>query len=68
MAMAKKKAERSDVPATAEDKVTRHARIELPDDDYQRLKAAADRFHLSVSGYIRMAVMERIERDETPKR
>ena len=39
-------------------------RIELPDDDHQRLKAAADRYHLSVSGYIRMAVMERIERDE----
>ena len=42
----------------------RHARIELPDDDYQRLKAAADRFHLPVAAYIRMAVMERIERDE----
>ena len=61
--MAKKKAETKKVPVTAEP-TTRHARIELPDDDYQRLKAAADRYHISVAGYIRMAVMERIERDE----
>lgn len=42
----------------------RHARIELPDSDYKRLKAAADRYHISMAGYIRQAVMERIERDE----
>ncbi len=52
------------MPATAEEKVTRHARIELPDDDYQRLKACAGRYHLSVAAYIRQATMERIERDE----
>jgi hypothetical protein len=66
--MAKKKAERKQVPATAEEKIVRHARIELPDDDYQRLKGAADRFRISVSAYIRMAVMERIERDETSRK
>jgi len=65
--MAKKKTEPKPMPATAEP-TTRHARIELPDGDYQRLKAAADRYHISVAAYIRMAVMERIERDETPKR
>lgn len=61
--MAKKKADPK-VPATSAEPVTRHARIELPDDEYQRLKRAADRFHLSVAGYIRMAVFERIEADE----
>jgi hypothetical protein len=62
--MAKKQAGRKEVPAIPEDKVMRHARIELPDEDYQRLKGGADRYHISVSAYIRMAVMERIERDE----
>jgi hypothetical protein len=61
--MAKKSAGTRKAPATAEATV-RHARIELPDDDYQRLKASADRFRLSVSAYIRQAVMERIESDE----
>lgn len=61
--MAKKKAGEDKVPATGE-KLTRHARIELPDEDYQRLKSAAERYHLPVAAYIRMAVMERIERDE----
>lgn len=63
--MAKKQSGSPKMPTTVEEKAVRHARIELPDDDYQRLKDAADRFHLSVAGYIRMAVMERIERDET---
>jgi predicted DNA-binding protein len=62
--MARKSAESDKVPATTADKGIRHARIELPEDDYQRLKAAADRYHLPVAAYIRMAVMERIERDE----
>ncbi len=62
--MAKKKSEPLPVPATAEPKTTRHARIELPDDDYVRLKAAADRYHISIAAYIRQAVMERIEKDE----
>lgn len=64
--MAKKKAgAKKKMPATAEEKVVRHARIELPDEDYRRLKQAADRYHISVAAYIRMAVMERIERDES---
>lgn len=61
--MAKKRAGANKVQTTAEP-VTRHARIELPDDDYQRLKRAADRVHISVAAYIRQAVMERIEDDE----
>jgi hypothetical protein len=42
----------------------RHARIELPDIDFQRLKRASTRVHISLSAYIRQAVMERIEADE----
>ena len=41
-----------------------HARIELPSNEFDRLKKQADRYRLSVSAYIRQAVMERIERDE----
>lgn len=63
--MAKKKTEPAKVQATAPVEITRHARIELPDDDYQRLKRAADRVRISVAAYIRMSVMERIERDES---
>lgn len=59
----KKKAGAKKMQTTAEPAV-RHARIELPEGDYQRLKASADRFRLSVSAYIRQAVMERIESDE----
>jgi hypothetical protein len=62
--MAKKKAGAKKMPATAEEKIVRHARIELPDDDYRRLKMCADRYHLSIAAYIRQATMERIERDE----
>ena len=60
----KKKPEVLKVPATSEESIVRHARIELPDEDYQRLKRAADRFRISVAAYIRLAVMERIESDE----
>ncbi len=62
--MAKAKTGAKKMPATAAEPTVRHARIELPDEDYQRLKRAADRFRLSVSAYIRMAVIERIESDE----
>jgi predicted DNA-binding protein len=59
MAKAKKK------PApTPTGRVPRHARIELPDEDYQRLKRVAERVHISVAAYIRQATMERIEADE----
>ncbi len=61
--MAKKKASPK-VPATSSEPVMRHARIELPDEEYQRLKRAANRFRLSVAGYIRMLVIKGIEADE----
>jgi hypothetical protein len=62
--VAKKKPGVPKVPAVAAEPIIRHARIELPDDDYQRLKRAADRVRISVAAYIRQAVMERIEDDE----
>jgi predicted DNA-binding protein len=62
--MAKKKTGADKVPATAMKNPTRHARIELPDHDYRRLKTAAERVHISIAAYIRQAVMERIEDDE----
>ncbi len=56
-----------DMPETMEKPAMRirFARMELPDNDYQRLKRSADRYHISVAGYIRLAVMERIEADES---
>jgi predicted DNA-binding protein len=66
--MGRKKAEPKKMPATGTEREIRHARIELPDEDYQRLRAVARRYHISVAGYIRMAVIERIEADEAKGR
>jgi hypothetical protein len=52
------------MPTTSEAKRVRNARIEVPDDDWRRLKAASDRYQISVAACIRAVVMERIERDE----
>jgi hypothetical protein len=43
----------------------RYARADLPDNEYQRLKRCADRYRISVAAYIRLAMMERIEADES---
>lgn len=59
--MAAKKAGKT-VPATA--KGVRHARIELPDDDYERLKRVARANGLPVAAYIRQAVLKQVRRDE----
>lgn len=61
--MASKRPEKK-VTETEEVQVTKHARIELPESDYSRLKACADRLRISVAAYIRMSVMERIGKDE----
>jgi predicted DNA-binding protein len=61
--MAKRKAEEKKVPATAE-KDIRHARLELPDEDYERLKRVAKSLGLGVAAYIRQAVMRQLRRDE----
>jgi predicted DNA-binding protein len=51
------------MPAAAQE--TRHARVELPDEDYQRLKRVAKAGGLPVAAYIRQAVLKQIRRDET---
>lgn len=42
----------------------KHARIELTEKDYERLKRVAKLNYISVAAYIRRAVMQRIERGE----
>ncbi len=55
------------MPGTAEKPtpVRRFARADLPENEYRRLKRCADRYRLSVAAYIRLAMMERIEADES---
>jgi hypothetical protein len=62
--MSKKKPEPKKVNTTTESVVMRHARIELPDSDYRRLKRAAERVRISVAAYIRLAVMQQIAEDD----
>jgi predicted DNA-binding protein len=46
-------------------KEIRHARLELPDDDYERLKRVAKANGLPVAAYIRQAVLKQVRRDES---
>jgi hypothetical protein len=62
--MATKKTGARKVPATTTPEI-RHARVELPDEDYERLKKAARGRGLSVAAFIRQAVLLQIRRDET---
>jgi predicted DNA-binding protein len=62
--MAKKKAGAKKMQHTTAEPSVKHARIELPEEDYLRLKAAAKMVLLPVAAYIRLAVMERIDDDE----
>lgn len=63
--MAKAKTGGKKMPATEPVARMKHARIELPEADYERLRRAAERDYISISAYIRRAVMQRIERDES---
>jgi hypothetical protein len=56
--MAKKKAT-TKVLATTEEKVTSQARLELPAQDMERLRRAARSIGLSLSAFIRQAVLEK---------
>jgi hypothetical protein len=42
----------------------RHARLELPDEDYERLRRVARANGLPVAAYIRQAVLKQVRRDE----
>jgi uncharacterized protein (DUF1778 family) len=57
--MAKKKAGPKTMPATAEEKVTSQARLELPASDMDRIRKAAKSIGLSLSAFIRQAVLEK---------
>jgi predicted DNA-binding protein len=46
-------------------KEIRHARMELPDEDYKRLKRVAKANGLAIAAYIRQAVLRQVRRDET---
>jgi predicted DNA-binding protein len=61
--MAKRKAGARKMATTTE-RVIRHARLELPDEDYERLKAVARSLGLGVAAYIRQALMRQIRKDE----
>ena len=61
--MAKQTAGAKKVQATA--KEIRHARLELADDDYERLKRVAKANGLAVAAYIRQAVLKQVRRDES---
>jgi hypothetical protein len=42
----------------------KHVRLEFPAEFHERVKHQADRFGLSITAYIRLALTERVERDE----
>jgi hypothetical protein len=47
-----------------EERQVRHARLELSQRNYERLKAAADRDRRSISSFLRCAVLDRIDESE----
>jgi hypothetical protein len=56
-----------DKKMTAVSEAIKHVRLELPNDFHGRVRHQADRFGLSVAAYIRLAITERVERDEATK-
>jgi hypothetical protein len=60
--MARKKTGKK-MPAVATEGV-KHVRLEFPEEFHGRVRHQADRFGLSISAYIRLALTERVERDE----
>lgn len=60
--MAKKKAVVKKMATTT--KEIRHARLELPDEDYERLKRVAKSIGLGVAAFIRQAVLRDVRRVE----
>jgi hypothetical protein len=62
--MAKSKIGPKKTASAAVEPGVKHARIELPEVEYNRLKSAARRRLLPVAAYIRQAVMAAIDEDE----
>lgn len=65
--MAKKKSGDPKLPATEAIKATSQARIELPTNEFEKLRAAARKRGQSVSSFIRMAVLKEVQRVEEGK-
>lgn len=66
--MAKKKARvKPMATATGEEKAIRHARIEMSDSVHSRVLEQSKRFGLSLSAYLRVALIEKLERDEATR-
>ena len=56
-----KKASKRKMPVTTEKEQTSQARLELPVDQMDMVRKAARRRGLSLTGFIRMAVLEKAE-------
>jgi hypothetical protein len=63
--MATKKTGSRKVQATPKKDIIRLARVELPDDDYTAVNEVARSNGLSVTAYIRKAILQRVRRDRT---
>ena len=61
--MATKKTVARNVQARTKKEVIRHARIQLPDNDYAAVKEVARSNGLSVAAYIPMAILQPVRRD-----
>lgn len=62
--MAKKTSSKPMQAAAPVERTTKPVRLDVPLKDVGRLEAAATRLGLSMSAYARMALFERLERDE----
>lgn len=56
------------MPEIAEKSTVGHLRIVLPKSEHERIREAARRLGLGMSAYLRLATMERLERDEASRR
>jgi hypothetical protein len=62
--MSRKKAEPPEVPHPPAPKATSQARMELPAADFERVRAASRSIGLSLTAFIRMAVLRETRRIE----
>lgn len=62
--MAKKTSKPPMQAAAQVERATKPVRLDVPLEDIERLQGAAKRLGLSMSAYARMALYERLERDE----
>jgi len=51
-------------PVVQVGRVTRPVRLDLPAEDHERIQALASKLSLTKSAYVKIALYERMERDE----